>query len=1045
MPQRTHRLALVLAAVVAAGALFTRPAAGSGGCFVTLTISSAQEGVVASWTDSQGPWDVVLVAGVEYTFSVSCSCSPHDKFLSGDWDGEWGVWGTGAVISATYTFPLCTAGYSHTVFGECYGAGYASSNGIFDIVAPADLDIEGVDDEDEESAGAFVLRKLDDNAAPRRKIVLNEITPTWWDGHVLLSRNSDKVGVFDAETGGNEVAFNGADNRFQASALPRQLWVEGHARSDNLCDVGLTLALEGLPRTDDTVAFTVVESDLDIDSDNDNGTGAPERDSEEDGNEDKQGAPEHPGKYLALNDGDDDGDGIPDFADGFDLDGAAGTDDDGSAGEVFVPLVLELPQFVDPAGLTVSFTYPASDPAGVTCGGSPPVYTLPASGSLRIWLKDGSQARNKNSVADPGEPGDYVPSGTFDAPLLGYSAGTRTITLYVEAVHPGAIGADQRSAVEVTPQGEQAPWGPLGLDAVRCRGTRVQFVVPDAMDDDTGLPAPNAQPTDTTSLGVSDPRPIVVLDDIQPGDVSISGGIATVTLRGTVRDPIADNTPRGKVSEGKADIDSVKIIVNGYDDGTTVSVEAQADGAATFFRRHPYKGQFGPVAVTFPATRGTHTISIETSENAAGRTGSDDIEIRLTTREVPGAEGEGGEGGALLLPNIYIPQDPAPETADSIQYYYGDRGPAQDDPTLCEDAGDEASLVFHGTVEDVQAAITIAGFGGLTPNADTLSATVAYTWPTGEVLRFDVAFAETGAETKIFRGTLNLDPGPITVNQNVYVPVAPTPGTADTIRFFLGDRDPEDGDPAFSENPGEEDSLVFHGTYWGEPARITVTNFAGLTAAVDTLTAQVAVSPGAGNETSWQENLTETGAETNLFRVASVVEGGWNGGERAITAHYRVVIGQDFDPDAPDTVRFYIGEAEPPGGGTELAETGNGTKEFTATLADGAVVGVKVIQFAGLTPNVDDAVIRLTLTEPVHIPHAFEESYTETGAQTQTFNYTEPGDPDPPVSSPCVASVMNVNRKHGTFSQPMSVRVQGLSRTDGASGRLFDQRDFSLK
>ena len=50
----------------------------------------------------------------------------------------------------------------------------------------------------------------------------------------------------------------------------------------------------------------------------------------------------HPGKIIIVNDNDDDGDGIPDFADGFNRDGANGTadeqKDDMNAEEHFVPL-----------------------------------------------------------------------------------------------------------------------------------------------------------------------------------------------------------------------------------------------------------------------------------------------------------------------------------------------------------------------------------------------------------------------------------------------------------------------------------------------------------------------------------------------------------------------------------------------------------------------------------------------------------------------------------------------------------------------------------
>ena len=81
------------------------------------------------------------------------------------------------------------------------------------------------------------------------------------------------------------------------------------------------------------------------------------------------------------------------------------------------------------------------------------------------------------------------------------------------------------------------------------------------------------------------------------------------------RDPIADNVPRGKVSEGLADIDSVEVYVNGSLYEEAVAVNGQDDGPGAFWHQHPYRGVFGPISVRIPLEEGTHIIRVETTRN----------------------------------------------------------------------------------------------------------------------------------------------------------------------------------------------------------------------------------------------------------------------------------------------------------------------------------------------------------------------------------------------------------------------------------------------
>ena len=233
----------------------------------------------------------------------------------------------------------------------------------------------------------------------------------------------------------------------------------------------------------DTVNVRPIAVDLDADTHND-GTytstdpfAVPEQDQGEDHDEDLErniAGLKLPGKVLAVNDGDADGDGIPDFADGFDRDGTSGNQDDGSTGVQFTPLSLRLPEMVDLSKAKLQFDYDASDPLSLTVSGTgtkadPYAYT-PAPGMFRLWTKDGADPRNAQTVGYSG--GTYVAPGvlhTYSPGDLGIPDGgptLRTGTLWVEAIHPSVDLGDGRITVSLDPDGD-GPEGFLSMDAVR--------------------------------------------------------------------------------------------------------------------------------------------------------------------------------------------------------------------------------------------------------------------------------------------------------------------------------------------------------------------------------------------------------------------------------------------------------------------------------------------------------------------------------------------------------------------------------------------------
>ncbi len=188
-------------------------------------------------------------------------------------------------------------------------------------------------------------------------------------------------------------------------------------------------------QTDDLVV-QVYGIDLDVDSDNDNGLANPAGSAGEDLVENSS-----PGKILIAGTGDADGDQVPDYADGynFDASGAALAADNASTHNL-VPVVLRLPEPIDPSVARLHIDYDSSDPMfAVTTDSDPllPIY-LVSYGSLRLWRKDGNQVRN----GDSSPAGDFIEGGTYTAADLGFSATVREVVFYLESVRGSTTWGD---------------------------------------------------------------------------------------------------------------------------------------------------------------------------------------------------------------------------------------------------------------------------------------------------------------------------------------------------------------------------------------------------------------------------------------------------------------------------------------------------------------------------------------------------------------------------------------------------------------------------
>jgi len=237
----------------------------------------------------------------------------------------------------------------------------------------------------------------------------------------------------------------------------------------------------------------------------------------------------------------------------------------------------------------------------------------------------------------------------------------------------------------------------------------------------------------------------------------------------------------------------------------------------------------------------------------------------LEKREIPetGSD-EADVFGPTAVLNLYLPQAPTPDQADSLQYYRGEREPDPEDPTLAETGPD--TLAFSGEINGLATEITLLDYQGLTTEPDTIPARIAYTI-SGVQTTQDLTLTETGPETCIFR-TVFTDPTPETLEANIYLPVSPTDEVADSLQYYYGEREPLPDDPILIESDDDPSSLIFTGTFASTSTTITIdpTTFNGLTENLDSFRAVVSHSLQGVGLMSLSALFAETGPDGCVFR-----------------------------------------------------------------------------------------------------------------------------------------------------------------------------------
>jgi autotransporter-associated beta strand protein len=300
-----------------------------------------------------------------------------------------------------------------------------------------------------------------------------------------------KLLVTYSEASDDEISVNG-------QSLPRggvYAVVDAASRSvvvtATSTDTSITAHYEGW------VSCQLLVTDIDVDSDNNNHLEPPLRSPEEEQIEDSKP------KKVVVNSTNKDDD-IPDYADWW------------VGGKSFTPVVVQIPDAIPVAEMTVTFDYAASDPDEVSVI---PPYALPENGGpIRLWAKNASDVRSPLSMpqhllpSGAKYPGDFVKPGVeYDASALGFSQSARTIVFYVEGVRlskdPNLIKFEVKANGMV-----------LGKDAVTVSVISNFLVIGiDGTDQSKWLNGPNA----TRPNGLWNSHVRNLLDDVEPYAMTI--------------------------------------------------------------------------------------------------------------------------------------------------------------------------------------------------------------------------------------------------------------------------------------------------------------------------------------------------------------------------------------------------------------------------------------------------------------------------------------------------------------------------------------------
>jgi carboxypeptidase family protein len=167
----------------------------------------------------------------------------------------------GQVPPDTYTVKAEKDGYDLTSASQTQNVPVNASTQFTIVLTPlhAKIDVDGVTEANKTTVGGLIVRKFDNNNAPRKKITISmKSFPAGSKADILLQNASDKIKIFDAATAGSEITIDGTANKFAGGSLPKDFWIEGINASDSMRDIEISVDVAGVKTKDDSAKLTVL-------------------------------------------------------------------------------------------------------------------------------------------------------------------------------------------------------------------------------------------------------------------------------------------------------------------------------------------------------------------------------------------------------------------------------------------------------------------------------------------------------------------------------------------------------------------------------------------------------------------------------------------------------------------------------------------------------------------------------------------------------------------------------------------------------------------
>jgi hypothetical protein len=389
-------------------------------------------------------------------------------------------------------------------------------------------------------------------------------------------------------------------------------------------------------------------------------------------------------QVLEVNDGDSDGNGVPDFADGMEF-----------------PLNSPLFHEVNDAtrvsasmksvgvsgtpGKKVRFTYPSADPMDMTIStdSNGTRHYNPGEGALRLW-KDIGDADTPRKPASVKDGGDFIPSGVW----LDYHTCFSGSPLYfaVESVALSQERNDQHIVVEYDNDGD----GPeLGYVVDECVITSISTHIKAVSGNNIGSRAELMQP--------SLPNPTITLSGFQVQNSRLSndkqGLVADIIVAGEVlsaASDLVDDADTGAIKWAYASVNGVP------HEQSIASLSVQKGGAgssgSSIEHPYPYKGTLNKTMTAVPVTEGRNTYTISVRDPVYHLTGTATVSFEII------ATPPVGSSSTISLQLPFEPRTPGKAPFPAILNVSDSDLPFLTNVKLYEEAG---GAIYRSTINDV--------------------------------------------------------------------------------------------------------------------------------------------------------------------------------------------------------------------------------------------------------------------------------------------------------------------------------------------------------